>query len=173
MPLKRKENNFIYFYTSAQMHCRSIDCYWLIFTLDVEALPFLVKNRFKISLNNIFHLANNHILKLAWFCVLKNVRRKSGNILKLERFCVPGMSPHFGSPSPKCPRGFQSARIAKTSKKNREAPESPRARDPKNVGSPVSSNDIQMSPLSSLCPQQTQCQHPHSISAFQAQTQYG
>ena len=41
-----------------------------------------------------------------------------------------------------------------------------------NVGWPMSSDDIQLSLLSSLCPLQTQCQHPHSISALQAQTQH-
>ena len=46
------------------------------------------------------------------------------------------MSPHLGSPSPKCSRGFQLAKIAKTSKicqdlqKDQEAPELPRGRRP-------------------------------------------
>ena len=136
-------------------------------------------------------------LKLERFCAPQNVHRKSGNILKLERSCVLGhIAALLAYPGPRiggllklerfCVLGHIATFLAYPGPRIGDPLKLERFCAPKNVrqrsgniwklerpwAATVSSDDIQMSPLSSLCPQQTQCQHPHSISAFQAQTQY-
>ena len=78
--------------------------------------------------NQIFfdRLKFRNPLKLERFCALKNLLRKSGNILKLEQSCVLG---HVAAIliHPKCPRGFQNRRNFQKRRNSQNLPKSPKS----------------------------------------------